>query len=68
MSNNTMTFTSDVICYKELIDKEDNGRRIWKDKWGPTFADGKSAPWRPVEPFERAGASDSKAECVRAVV
>ena len=61
MSNNTMTFTNDVICYKELIGKEDTGRRVWKDRWGETFRDG-AGPWRPVEPFERTGASDSKAE------
>ena len=57
-----MTFTNDVICFKEQIDKEDTGRRHWKERFGPMFTDGTSAPWRPVEPFERTGASDSKAE------
>jgi hypothetical protein len=40
--------------------QEDTGRRVWKQRWGPVFQEG--GPWRPVEPFERTGASDSKAE------
>ena len=60
MSGNTMTFTNDVICWKELIDKEQTGHRVWKEKWGPVFQDG--GPWRPVEPFERSGASEAKGE------
>ena len=46
MSNNALTFTDSVICYKELIDKEDTARRVWKDKYGKKFDLG----WRPVEP------------------
>ena len=57
MSNNALTFTDSVICYKELIEKEDGSRRSWKEKYG-----GKAAGWRPVEPFERTGASNSKME------
>ena len=61
MSNNNMTFTNDVICYKELIDKEDTGRREWKAKYGEMFKND-GGGWRPVEPFEKAAASDSKSE------
>jgi hypothetical protein len=58
MSNNGLQYTDSVICYKELIDKEDTSRRTWKAKYGNSF----DAGWRPVEPFERLGASDSKME------
>jgi len=58
MSQNSLTFTDSVICYKELIGKEDASRRSWKEKYGGNFTMG----WRPVEPFEKSGASDSKAE------
>lgn len=61
MSNNNMTFTNDVICYKELIDKEDTGRRQWHARFGEQFKKG-GGGWRPVEPFEKAAASDSKTE------
>ena len=61
MSNNGLTFTDSVICYKELIDKEDTARRSWKERYGKQFST-EGMPWRPVEPFERGGASDSKAE------
>jgi len=60
MANGGLTFTDSVICYKELIEKEDTARRTWKDKYGAKFAT--SAAWRPVEPFEQLGASDSKME------
>ena len=60
MSNNGLTYTDSVICYKELIDKEDTARRLWKDKYGKKF--GPQSTWRPVEPFEAMGASDSKME------
>ena len=58
MSNNGLTYTDSVICYKELIDKEDTARRTWKGKYGKEWDSG----WRPVEPFEVKGASDSKME------
>ena len=61
MSNNGLTFTDSVICYKELIDKEDTARRTWKAKYGKRFEEG-GLGWRPVEPFEIHGASDSKTE------
>ena len=32
MSNKGLTFTNDVICYKELIDKEETAKRTWKGK------------------------------------
>merc|ERR1711871_493982 len=57
MSNNTLTFTDSVICYKELIDKEVTARRTWKQKYGAA-----DLGWRPVEPFEKTGASNSKME------
>ena len=53
MSNNALTFTDSVICYKELIEKEDTSRRTWKEKYGK-MTDGLG--WRPVEPFEAKGA------------
>jgi len=58
MSNNTMTFTNDVICYKELTDKEDTARRMYQSRFGNKS----QMDWRPVEPFERTGASNSKME------
>lgn len=58
MSNAMITYTDAVICYKELIEKEDTARRTWKEKYGG----GRSQPWRPVEPFEATGASSSKQE------
>lgn len=58
MSNAMITYTDSVICYKELIDKEDTARRTWKSKYGREW----DAGWRPVEPFESKGASDSKME------
>ena len=61
MSNNALTFTNSVICYKEQIDKEDNSRRVWKERFGKRFAEG-NMDWRPVEPFEQSGASNAKAE------
>lgn len=54
----SLAFTDSVICFKELIDKEDTARRTWKAKYGSTLQSG----WRPVEPFEKLGASDSKME------
>jgi len=57
MSNNSLCFTDSVICYKELIDKEDTARRTWREKYGQ-----KDLGWRPVEPFEAKGASNSKME------
>merc|ERR1711971_1541359 len=54
------TFTDSVICYKELIEKEDMARRTWKERFGAKFAQG--GAWRPIEPFESLGASDSKME------
>ena len=63
MSNNALTFTDSVICYKELIDKEDTARREWKNRFGAKYGAGKNATdWRPVEPFEAKGASNSKTE------
>ena len=58
MSNNALTYTDSVICYKELIDKEDTARRTWKQKYGSN----PEGRWRPVEPFEAAGSSSSKTE------
>lgn len=57
MSNAMITYTDAVICYKELIEKEDTARRMWKEKYGAA-----KMPWRPVEPFEPMGASSSKQE------
>ena len=57
MSNNSLAFTDSVICYKELIDKEETAKRTWKQKYGSS-----DLGWRPVEPFERTGASSSKTE------
>ena len=57
MSNNALTYTDSVICYKELIDKEETAKRQWKDKYGKS-----DLGWRPVEPFEATGASNSKME------
>ena len=57
--NAGLTFTDSVICYKELIEKEDTARRTWKERFGKAFEDGKG-PWRPVEPFEIKGSSNSK--------
>ena len=57
MSNNSLAFTDSVICYKELIDKEETAKRTWKQKYGSS-----ELGWRPVEPFERTGASSSKTE------
>ena len=49
---NSLMFTSSVICYKELIEKEESSRRNHKTKHGNM-----NLGWRPVEPFERTGAS-----------
>jgi len=50
-------FTDSVICYKELIDKEETTKRQWRGKYGNS-----DVGWRPVEPFEKTGASNSKME------
>ena len=55
MANNSLMFTDSVICFKELIEKEDMARRTWREKYGARFE--KAADWRPVEPFEQRGAS-----------
>ena len=58
MSNGNITYTDSVICYKELIEKEDAARRDWFTKFGGSW----DQKWRPIEPFERGGASNSKGE------
>lgn len=58
MSNTNVTYTDSVICYKELIEKEDAARRGWAKKYGRSW----DAKWRPAEPFEAKGASVSKME------
>jgi len=58
MSNTKLTYTDSVICYKELIEKEDATRRDWAGKYGKSW----NSKWRPIEPFEPNGASDSKME------
>jgi hypothetical protein len=55
--NAGLQFTDSVICYKELIDKEDTARRLAKQRNGQ-----RALGWRPVEPFEATGASNSKLE------
>ena len=52
--------------WHRLIDKEDTARRNWKARYGQKFASGAQG-WRPVEPFEREGASDAKTELPSAV-
>ena len=52
MSGNSLMFTDSVICFKELIDKEETAKRQWRGKYGMN-----KEGWRPVEPFERTGAS-----------
>ena len=47
-----------VRADKELIEKEDTARRTWKEKYGKIL----DRDWRPVEPFEATGASNSKME------
>ena len=57
--NAGLTFTDSVICYKELIEKEDTARRAGKQRLKEKDV---KAMWRPVEPFEATGASESKTE------
>ena len=57
--NAGLTFTDSVICYKELIEKEDTARRVGKQRLKEKDV---KAMWRPVEPFEATGASESKTE------
>ena len=52
MSNNSLTFVDSVICFKEQIDKEETSKRLWKGRYGNS-----GQGWRPVEPFEKDGAS-----------
>ena len=59
MSNNSLAFVDSVICYKEQIDKEETSKRNWKARYGT-----QDQGWRPVEPFERTGASSAKTEMV----
>ena len=51
---------------RRLIDKEDTARRNWKERYGKRFAVGGQG-WRPVEPFEKDGASDAKTELPAAI-
>mmetsp|Transcript_49420 Transcript_49420/g.122827 ORF Transcript_49420/g.122827 Transcript_49420/m.122827 type:complete len:191 (-) Transcript_49420:260-832(-) len=58
MSEINVTYTDSVICYKELIEKEDAARRGWAKKYAGNW----DAKWRPAEPLEATGASLSKTE------
>ena len=63
MTEAGLTYTDQVICFKELIGKEDDGRRRWRERYGTQWGGGGSGGgWRPVEPFENGSASDSKME------
>lgn len=53
-----ITYTDSVICYKELIEKEDAARRLYQTRYGGK----KEGRWRPIEPFEATSASGSKLE------
>ena len=53
-----LTFVDTVANYKEQIQKEDQGRRMWKKRFGGDFNLG----WRPVEPFEKGSSSYSDTE------
>lgn len=60
MATNSLMFTDSVICYKELIDKEETTKRQWRGKYGNS-----DVGWRPVEPFEKTGASECSARRAR---
>ena len=58
-----LTYTDTVANYCEMISKEDQGRRMWKKRFGHLYgADGASSGWRPVEPFEKGSSSYSDTE------
>jgi len=58
-----LTYTDTVANYCEMINKEDQGRRMWKKRFGHLYgADGASSGWRPVEPFEKGSSSYSDTE------
>ena len=52
-----LTYTDTVKNYCELIEKEDKGRRMWKERYG-----NRDMGWRPVEPFEKGSSSYSDSE------
>ncbi len=59
MTSMNLTFTDGVKNYAEQIEKEDQGRRMWKKRYGQMFH---GAQWRPVEPFENGSSSFSDTE------
>mmetsp|Transcript_42635 Transcript_42635/g.96397 ORF Transcript_42635/g.96397 Transcript_42635/m.96397 type:complete len:190 (-) Transcript_42635:542-1111(-) len=61
MSNGNVQFVDSVICYKELIAKEDAARRDWQTRYGKGWG-ASAAAWRGLEPFETTGMSNSKME------
>ena len=57
MATLSLDYNANVICYKELIEKEDEGRRRGRAA-GLAHRDA----WKPVEPFEMGSASYSICE------
>ena len=58
-----LTYTDTVANYCEMIEKEDQGRRMWKKRFGHLYGpDSDRSIWRPVEPFEKGSSSYSDTE------